>query len=152
MKTRLLKMISIGTFGGLLYVLLEYLWRGYSHPTMFLLAFFVSQILMILNDTILPKDTYYEVQVLMGTFYCCVFEHVFGVIFNSNYTIWDYRSLPFTLHWTNDQVNLMFCLLWLFICMWGIPLMDFIQWKTGLGDKPRYRFWIIENFLRRKGD
>ena len=77
--------------------------------TMFLLAFFISQILMILNDTILPKNTYYEIQVLFGTFYCCVFEFVFGVVFNSDYTIWDYRNLPFTLHFTNDQVNLLFC-------------------------------------------
>ena len=53
-------MICIGMFGGCLYVFIEYLFRGFSSPIMFLLAFFVSQLLMILNDTILTYDDYYE--------------------------------------------------------------------------------------------
>lgn len=146
-KNRLVKMFAIGIFGGCIYTLIEYIFRGFSHPTMFLLAFFVSQLLMILNDTILEMDDYYEYQVLFGTFICTVFEYIFGIVFNSNYTIWDYRNLPFTFHFLNDQVNLIFCLAWLFICSWGIPLMDFLQYKIGLGEKPYYKSLILNKVI-----
>lgn len=146
-KVRLLKMICIGMFGGCLYVFIEYLFRGFSSPIMFLLAFFVSQLLMILNDTVLTYDDYYEIQVIYGTFICVIFEWLFGVLFNSNFNIWDYRNLPFTFHFLNDQVNLIFCLAWLFICMWGIPLLDWIQYKINLGCKPYYRFFLLNKTI-----
>ena len=146
-KVRLLKMICIGMFGGCLYVSIEYLFRGFSSPIMFLLAFFVSQLLMILNDTILTYDDYYEVQVIYGTIICVIFEWLFGVLFNSNFNIWDYRNLPFTFHFLNDQVNLIFCLAWLFICMWGIPLLDWIQYKINLGCRPYYRFFLLNKTI-----
>ena len=146
-KVRLLKMICIGMFGGCLYVFIEYLFRGFSSPIMFLLAFFVSQLLMILNDTILTYDDYYEIQVIYGTFICVIFEWLFGVLFNSNFNIWDYRNLPFTFHFLNDQVNLIFCLAWLFICMWGIPLLDWIQYKINLGCRPYYRFFLLNKTI-----
>ena len=140
-------MICIGMFGGCLYVFIEYLFRGFSSPIMFLLAFFVSQLLMILNDTVLTYDDYYEIQVIYGTFICVIFEWLFGVLFNSNFNIWDYRNLPFTFHFLNDQVNLIFCLAWLFICMWGIPLLDWIQYKINLGCKPYYRFFLLNKTI-----
>lgn len=146
-KVRLLKMICIGMFGGCLYVFIEYLFRGFSSPIMFLLAFFVSQLLMILNDTILTYEDYYEIQVIYGTFICVIFEWLFGVLFNSNFNIWDYRNLPFTFHFLNDQVNLIFCLAWLFICMWGIPLLDWIQYKINLGCRPYYRFFLLNKTI-----
>ena len=146
-KVRLLKMICIGMFGGCLYVFIEYLFRAFSSPIMFLLAFFVSQLLMILNDTILTYDDYYEVQVIYGTIICVIFEWLFGVLFNSNFNIWDYRNLPFTFHFLNDQVNLIFCLAWLFICMWGIPLLDWIQYKINLGCRPYYRFFLLNKTI-----
>ena len=146
-KVRLLKMICIGMFGGCLYVFIEYLFRGFSSPIMFLLAFFVSQLLMILNDTVLTYDDYYEIQVIYGTFICVIFEWLFGVLFNSNFNIWDYRNLPFTFHFLNDQVNLIFCLAWLFICMWGIPLLDWIQYKINLGCRPYYRFFLLNKTI-----
>lgn len=146
-KNRLIKMICIGTFGGCIYVGCEYIFRGYSHPTMFLLAFFVSQLLMILNDTILEMNDYYEYQLFCGTFICTVFEYIFGIIFNSNYTIWDYRNMPFTLHFLDDQVNLIFILAWLFICSWGIPLMDYLQWRSGLGERPYYRVYLLNKTI-----
>ena len=140
-------MICIGMFGGCLYVFIEYLFRGFSSPIMFLLAFFVSQLLMILNDTVLTYDDYYEIQVIYGTFICVIFEWLFGVLFNSNFNIWDYRNLPFTFHFLNDQVNLIFCLAWLFICMWGIPLLDWIQYKINLGCRPYYRFFLLNKTI-----
>jgi len=139
---RLIITSLIGLFSSIVYCFIEIMARGYTHYSMAILAFICGIGLMFLNDTVLEYDTYFEIQVLFGTLLCTTLEYIFGLMFNSNFSVWDYRNLPFTLHFLDDQVNIMFCFAWMLICIFGIPLLDYLQYKAGLGDKPHYRFLI----------
>ena len=132
------KVFSIGIFSGMLYTTMEFLFRGRSHWTMFILAFFVGIILMFLNDEVLEYDTPYELQVISGTIVCIVFEFLFGIIFNRSFTIWDYRNMWGTLNFTGNQINIIFCGVWVLVTAFGLILLDWMQWKLGLGQAPYY--------------
>lgn len=149
-KNLLVENFVIGTFSGVIYTSIELLFRGRTYWSMFFLAFIVGILLSIINDEILEFDDYYEKQVLLGTFICIVFEGLFGILFNQDYHIWDYRGLWGSFFY--NQLNFIFCGAWMLITAFGIPLLDFVQYKLKIAPKPYYRFWIIENFLRRKGD
>jgi hypothetical protein len=62
-----------------------------------------------------------------------------GKLFNGNYEIWDYRGMIGTLRIFDNQVNLFFVGLWIIIAAIAIPILDFIQWQLGVGNKPYYR-------------
>jgi len=89
--------------GGGGYVGLEYFWRGRSHPTMFVLGGLCFTLLGQLR-TLRPG-----LRPLAGTTICTTGELVFGLLFNRDFRIWDYRSLPLNL-W--GQVCLIYSLLW----------------------------------------
>ena len=137
-----LKYLFIGSFSAFIYCSIELIFRNRTHWLMGLLAFIVGLILSVINDEILEYDDYYEVQVLFGTLVCILFEGLFGMIFNYDYQIWDYRNTFGSFF--NNQLNLIFCGAWMLITAFGIPLLDWIQYKLKLAPKPYYRFWILE--------
>ena len=149
-QSMLVNNLIIGAFSGVIYTSIELLFRGRTYWSMFFLAFIVGLLLSVINDEILEYDDYYEKQVLLGTFICIAFEGLFGILFNQDFHIWDYRGLWGTFFF--NQLNLIFCGAWMIITAFGIPLLDFVQYKLKMAPKPHYRFWILENFLRRKGD
>ena len=64
---RLPQIFFIGCLSGLIYTTIEILYRGYTHMTMYMLAFIVGIFIFILNNTILEFDTDFFVQVLIHT-------------------------------------------------------------------------------------
>ena len=123
---RLFKYISIYIFSGVLYITIELFFRHRTDITMFLLAGICGLILAGLNN-IYTYELDFSIQVILSTFCITLGEYIFGVIFNSDYHIWDYRNLPFSI---NGYVNLYFSLMWLVIATFGIPLLDYIEWKV----------------------
>lgn len=95
------------TVGGGVYTSLELLWRGRSHWTMFVLGggcfLAIGELGKRCGD--LPGP----VRAALGSAICTVGELLTGLIFNRDYSIWDYRGflgnfrgqicLPFTLLW-----------------------------------------------------
>lgn len=124
---------------GLIYVLLEVLWRGYSHWTMFICAGCCGLVMATVNNSILEFETDFRIQVLVSAFLCTTAELIFGLIFNSNFTIWDYRNTWGTIHFLNDQVNILFIGVWIIISIFALPFLDWMQWKLGLANKPYYK-------------
>ena len=84
-------------------------------------------------------DTDFRIQVLVSALCCTIFEFLFGIMFNGDFSIWDYRGMWGTIYCLGDQVNLLFFGVWLLISLFGLPLLDWIQWKLGLEEKPYYR-------------
>ena len=123
---RLFKYISIYIFSGVLYITIELLFRQRTDITMFFLASICGLILAGLNN-IYTYELDFSIQVILSTFCITLGEYIFGVIFNSDYNIWDYRNLPFNI---NGQICLYFSLVWLVISIFGIPLLDYIEWKV----------------------
>ena len=133
------KHLILGTIGGLIYVLLELIWRGYSHWTMFLLGA-VCFILIGLVNEVFEWDTPLLLQMLCGCAIITALEFVTGCIVNLwlGWDVWDYSELPFNL-W--GQISLFSSIVWVGLSLVGIVLDDFIRWKFFDEEKPHYR-WI----------
>ena len=123
----LLVFLSVGSF----YYLLECIYKsacqsGSPHWTMFILAGFVGLLAMLLND----KFTYemdFGLQVLVCTIVTTALEYVVGIIFNADYSIWDYRELPMNM---NGMICLQFSCLWAFLFTMLIPILDYVERKV----------------------
>lgn len=140
---RLIQLFFIGCFSGSLYTSIQLFFRGRTDYTMFILAFIVGIFIFILNNTILQFDTDYGIQVLICAGFSTFMELVFGLLFNQDYHIWDYRDLPFNYC---GQICLPFALVWVVICAGSIILLDWIDWKFfKTTQKPYYRFKLIDD-------
>lgn len=53
-------------------------------------------------------------------------ELIFGLLFNQDYSIWDYRNLAFNYR---GQICLAFTLVWVGISAAAIILLDWMDWK-----------------------
>lgn len=149
-KRKLIPLLAIFMISGLIYVMLEILWRGYSHWTMFVCAGVCGIVMMGINDGLLKFDTDFRIQVVVSAFLCTTAELIFGLIFNSDFTIWDYRDMIGTIHCLNDQINIFFILIWGIISVFGLPFLDWMQWKLGLGPRPYYRIGDRKIYLWRR--
>ena len=112
--SRILKTLFRGgilfVIGGLGYVLLENIWRGYSHITMFF-AGGLSFLCIELMDMRLGKSVGTFGKCVLGSAAITSIELAFGCVFNLYYKmdIWDYSHLPFQFL---GQISLLFSLLW----------------------------------------
>ena len=94
--------------GGLGYYFLEILWRGWSHWTMFVLG--GSCFLLIGGLEERRSNLPVWGKLLAGSAICTAGELLFGLLFNRDHRIWDYRRLPLNL---GGQICLLFSLLWI---------------------------------------
>lgn len=124
---------------GFIYTALELLWRGYTHWTMFVCAGLCGLAMANINNNWLEFDTDFRIQIIASALVCTAMEFIFGIIFNGDFTIWDYRGLWGTIHWLGDQVNILFFGVWMLISLFSLPFLDWMQWKLGLEEKPYYR-------------
>lgn len=139
MSKRLIPLLIIFNVSGIIYVCLEILWRGYSHWTMYLCAGICGLIMAAINDNWFSFETDFRIQVLASAISCTIMEFFFGITFNGDFSIWDYRGVWGTLHILGDQVNILFIGMWVIISLFALPFLDWMEWKLGLEEKPYYR-------------
>ena len=110
--------------GGLTYMGLELLWRGWSHGSMFLAGgvcfLLLGKLHQVGNGLSLP------VRGLIGSGIITMVEYGAGLLVNRDYAVWDYRDMPFHLH---GQICLPFCLLWLPISVFAMYLYSLLDQK-----------------------
>ena len=123
--------------GATIYVVIEKLYRGYSHWTMFLLGGICFIALGLINE-VLPWDMPLLLQMFIGGMIITVLEFITGCIVNLwlGWDVWDYSELPFNL-W--GQISLFSSIVWVGLSLVGIVLDDFIRWKWFDEEKPRYK-------------
>ena len=115
--------------GGGIYYILEVLWRGKSHWTMFVLGGICFVIIGLLNEYKFQwKDSLFD-QALIGALVITTFEFISGCVINLwlKWNIWDYSNLPFNLF---GQICLYFFLLWIPLSAIGVVLDDWIRYLT----------------------
>lgn len=125
--------------GGLAYVCIELLARGYSHWTMFILGGICFLILGVLNE-IFGRATPLFPQMVMGSVIITSLEYITGVIVNIylGWDVWDYSHLPLNLH---GQICVPYMIIWFFISFVAIALDDWVRhWLFGY-PKPEYKFF-----------
>src|SRR5574344_136296 len=125
--------------GATIYVIIEKLYRGYSHWTMFLLGGICFIALGLINEVI-PWDMPLLLQMFIGGVIITILEFITGCVVNLwlGWNVWDYSELPFNL-W--GQISLFSSIVWVGLSLAGIVLDDTIRWKFFSEDKPHYR-WI----------
>ena len=107
---RFSKGLSLFLVGGAGYILIENIWRGYSHITMFF-AGGLSFLCIEIMDVRLGKTVGTFSKCILGSTIITAIEFIFGCIFNLYYkmNVWDYSHLPFNLF---GQISLLFSVLW----------------------------------------
>ena len=138
-KSKIKKYEFLFFIGATIYVIIENLYRGYSHWTMFLLGGICFIALGLINEVI-PWDMPLLLQMFIGGAIITVLELITGCVVNLwlGWNVWDYSELPFNL-W--GQISLFSSIVWVGLSLVGIVLDDTIRWKFFGEDKPRYR-WI----------
>ena len=106
--------------GGLGYMGLELLWRGWTHGAMF----FAGGTCFLLLGTL--KDRPPWLQAVAGAGYITAVELAVGLALNRQYTIWDYRNVPLNYM---GQVCLPYSLLWMPVGLGGSSLYRWLHKK-----------------------
>lgn len=123
--------------GGLLYVLLELLWRGWSHWSMFILGGICFIALGLINE-VFPWDMPLWKQMLAGACIVTVLEFITGCIVNLwlGWDVWDYSKMPGNIL---GQVCPQFFVVWIFVSLGGIVLDDWLRYRWFGEGFPHYR-------------
>ena len=109
------KQIVLFGIGGAAYVGLELLWRGHSHISMFFAGGVCFLLLGKISRTSLP----FWLQGILGSASITSVELLTGLLANREYSVWDYRHLPFNFY---GQICLPFSLLWIPLSLGAILL------------------------------
>lgn len=130
------KDLILWVFGGLLYVGIELLWRGYSHWTMFILGGICFVCIGAINE-IIPWCMPLWQQALIGTAIITMAEFAVGCIVNLwlGWNVWDYTDVPFNVL---GQICLPYILLWIPVSVIGIILDDYFRYWLFEEEKPHY--------------
>ena len=131
------KYFILGIIGGAVYVLLEMLWRGYSHWTMFLLGA-VCFILIGLVNEVFEWDTPLILQMFCGCAIITALEFVTGCIVNLwlGWEVWNYSQYKFNVL---GQISLRSSVGWYFLSLVGIFIDDWLRYKLFGEEKPHYK-------------
>ena len=131
--TNILLLMSCGYF----YVCLELIYRHYSTVEMMFCASLAAIPMLLLNNWF-TYDMYYIWQIMICALFATGVEYIFGIIFNRDFHIWDYRN-----QWGNIQGMIcpLFTLLWGLISAGMIVLLDWIEYN--IFDDPIRPYYVI---------
>lgn len=136
---KLLRPLVLFSIGGLSYILIELMWRGYSHCTMF----FVGGICFVLVGYINEWFTF-EIplikQMAISAILITIVEFIAGCILNLwlNLNIWDYSLVPLNIL---GQICVPYIFLWFLLSFVCILLDDYIRYYLYNEEKPHYKFF-----------
>lgn len=135
---QLLKNMILICAGGALYIIIELLWRGYSHWTMFALGGICFFYVGLINEEF-SWETPLIGQMFISAVIITGLELVFGMVINGVYklNVWDYSNMPCNFL---GQICLPYSILWFFISLPAIVLDDYLRYRLFHEEKPRYRF------------
>jgi hypothetical protein len=154
MSKKLIKKSALFVIIGLLYVMCEILFRGYSHISMFLLAGICGVFFIDTPNNIYSFELDYTLQILISTILCTLAEGITGLVVNVNMglNVWDYSSMTFGTFFFG-QCNLIFVFAWVILVgLIGIPLCDaYNYYVCKSGEAPYYKIFgkIVLKFKKR---
>lgn len=129
----------IFSLGGIFYLMIEMLWRGYSHWSMFVLGGTCFLVIGLINEhsrgkIILP------VQMLIGASTITILEFMVGYIVNIKLglDVWSYYDMPYNIM---GQVCLPYMILWLFLSLGCIFVDDYLRYRLFGEEKQKYKWF-----------
>lgn len=134
---KIFKYIFLLFFGGISYILIEMLWRGYSHWSMFILGGLCFVLLGFLNEKY-TWDIPLLIQMLIGAFVITLMEFIAGCILNLwlHLHVWDYYNMPFNIL---GQICLPYMIMWFLLSPVCIITDDYLRYPFFDEEKPHYK-------------
>ena len=131
-----IRVMTLWLWGGFIYYMIEIAWRGFSHPSMYIVGGVCFVLIGGINNW-LPWELGIVWQALIGAVAVTVVELVSGLILNVwlGLGVWDYTGLPLNIL---GQICLPFALAWIPVAAFGILLDDFLRWKLHGEERPKY--------------
>lgn len=139
---KLLKHLVLFFTGGLIYILIELLFRGRTHWSMFLVGGMCFVFVGGLNNWFTWELSIVR-QMLYSSIIITVIEFVAGLVLNVwlGWNVWDYSNMPLNLY---GQICLPFMIAWFFLAFVAILVDDFLRWRW-FGERfPEYHFFTKE--------
>lgn len=136
----LIKYPVLYAIGGSIYFLIEILWRGYSHISMFFLGGLCFVLVGLINENYYSSRLPLLVQQILSTFIITSLELAFGLVLNVwlGLNIWDYSGLRFNFM---GQICLRYSIFWFILSLPAIVLDDYLRHLLFGEEKPTYRFF-----------
>ena len=136
---RALRPLVLIGIGGLIYALIELVFRGRTHWTMLIVGGLCFWLIGLVNEVI-PWEVVFWKQCLLGSLIVTVVEFFSGCIINLGlgWNVWDYSNLPLNLL---GQICLPFSLLWILISAVAVVIDDYLRYWLYGEEKPHYT-WI----------
>jgi len=138
LSERIVKHFTLWLYGGFVYYCIELLWRGFSHPSMFVLGGICFLVIGALNNHLSMRLGFIW-KVIVGTVAVVILEFVAGSILNVwlGLGVWDYSDLAFNIM---GQVSLLFFFLFMPIVAFGLWLDRFLRWKIYGINQPKIKW------------
>lgn len=133
-----LKNLLLITIGGLIYCIIEIVFRGYTHWSMGIVGGLCFLICGLVNEYF-SMDMLIWKQMTICAVLITLIEFISGCILNLHYglNIWDYSKIPFNV---GGQICLPFILLWFLLSLPAIVVDDYLRYWYFDEEKPRYRW------------
>jgi uncharacterized membrane protein len=133
----LYKYICLFAIGGTIYYLIELLYRGYSHWTMYLTGAICFTLIGLINELLSWKTPLWK-QALIGGTIITTIEFIVGCIVNLllKWNIWNYTRFDIL-----GQVCLPFYFIWCMLSIIGIVIDDYLRYWLFNEEKPKYKLF-----------
>ena len=125
--------------GGLIYSIIEILYRGYTHWTMVIVGGLAFYLIGCINEYIEWDMPLYR-QMAIGMAIITLLEFAAGIIVNLilGWSVWDYSNVPLNIL---GQICLPFCIIWFFLSFPAIIVDDYLRYYLFGEEKPHYNLW-----------
>lgn len=141
---KLFEYLVIFLIGGFAYCGIEILWRGHTHPSMFILGGVCLIAVGLLNEGIFPENFGIIPQMIMGGLIITALEFITGLIVNIGLglNVWDYSDMPLNLM---GQICLPFTLAWMLLSFVAIVVDDWLRYTLFDELWPEYKLWMAND-------
>ena len=133
------KYLVLFIIGGLLYFLIEILWRQYSYFSMFILGGLCFTSIGIVKEYFADAKHSLLVQQVISCLVITILELLFGLLVNIKLGLgmWDYSDVNLNF---KGQICLQYTILWFFLSLPTIVLYDYLKYWLFKDSKPSYRY------------
>ena len=125
---QILKQIFLYIIGGLIYLLIEILFRGHTHWTMFIIGGLCFTLIGLLNECPNLRLSLIS-QGVLGSIIITTIEFISGIIINIilKWNVWDYSNQPLNFM---GQICPQFCIIWCILSILVIRIDDWLKEKV----------------------
>ena len=126
-KNFVLKEFIIFLIFGLIYIIIELLYRGHTHYSMFIVGGICGVLIGLINDN--TPDMPLLPQCILGAIIITIIELLTGLFLNVylGLNVWDYSNQPFNFM---GQICPQFCIIWCILSILVIRIDDWLKEKV----------------------